>query len=94
MLCTGFLWPGNRKKGRARTTGNSVLTLERKHIFRTRYFCAPADREKHELHGWYSAFALGKLTTSGAVHANKIACSEDVFSSLRQYTMEVHFRKW
>jgi hypothetical protein len=49
--------------------------------------------QKHELHGWYSAFALGKLTTSGAVHANKIACSEDVVSSLRQYTKEVHFTR-
>src|SRR6266487_1872742 len=57
------------------------------------YFCASTDREKHELHGWHSAFALGKLTTSGAVHANKIACSEDVLSSLRQYTKEVHFTR-
>ena len=93
MLCNGFLWPGNRKKERARTTGTSVLTMERKHIFRMCYFCASTDREKHELHGWHSAFALDKLTTSGAVHANKIACSEDVFSSLRQYTKEVHFTR-
>jgi len=49
---------GKSRKERIRTTGTSVLTLERKHIFRMCYFCASTDREKHELHGWHSAFAL------------------------------------
>ena len=64
-------------------------------IFRHACFARDCERLAPDTLRTGSVFALPKLTTSGAVHANKIACSEDVFSSLRQYTYtkEVHFTR-